>query len=116
MPNTSFAQYSMDNLIESIDELLELEVVLFRSASDEEILEKAKENMSNKLRDPMSANFQRLRVIRKENAIYVCGKVNAKNLYGAYTGFKWFFATPIALVKTEADNIQQSIIVHYCSQ
>lgn len=45
--------------------------------------------------DPDSVKFRNVGIYQKEEGEerYVCGQVNAKNLYGAYVGYKWFYAT-----------------------
>lgn len=47
----------------------------------------AKDNVKNSLKDPSSASFKG-EFVSKEN--YVCGKVNAKNSFGAFAGYKKF--------------------------
>ena len=50
-------------------------------------IRKAKASVAYDLLDPESAQF---RNVETSDYGYVCGEVNAKNSYGAYTGFKWF--------------------------
>lgn len=45
-----------------------------------------KKAMASELRDPSSAQFRNIR----EGAETACGEVNAKNAFGAYTGFREF--------------------------
>ena len=40
--------------------------------------------------DPGAAQFRKLRKIKTTGSAQVCGEVNGKNSYGAYTGFKPF--------------------------
>ena len=51
----------------------------------------AKRLLSSRLKDPGAVQFQR---IRKGNDGTVCGEMNAKNSYGAYTGYTEFVAKP----------------------
>lgn len=41
------------------------------------------------LRDPSAAQFRNVR----RNQVFVCGEINGKNGFGAYTGFKRFYGT-----------------------
>lgn len=50
---------------------------------------KAIELVKDKLTDPESGKFRKLYAPLK-NAKFVCGEVNAKNVFGAYTGFRKF--------------------------
>lgn len=58
--------------------------------------EEAQERYVETLKDPDSAQFKDLYVIRsthedgKTKFAILCGKVNAKNSYGGYVGFKHF--------------------------
>nr|WP_317892390.1 hypothetical protein [uncultured Sphingomonas sp.] len=54
---------------------------------------KAREALSGSLKDVRSAEFRNLTESSKadENGVrLICGEVNAKNAFGAYTGFKKF--------------------------
>lgn len=48
----------------------------------------AKTYVSNNLKDPGSAQFCNISVL----GTHICGEINAKNSYGAYTGFVPFYA------------------------
>jgi len=56
----------------------------------------AKQVVSDTFKDPESTKFRNVKLITKYSdadpafSPYVCGEVNAKNSYGAYTGYKWF--------------------------
>lgn len=52
--------------------------------SDESYISLVREKVSEKLKDPFSAEFER----ETRSGSEVTGYVNAKNSYGAYTGFK----------------------------
>lgn len=47
------------------------------------------------LKDPSSAMFRDVRAVRVEylgeDHIFICGQINAKNSYGAYSGYEPFF-------------------------
>ena len=110
-----FAQNPTERFLNSIDDLMKIESIAFGDRSDGEIIERIKENVRGKLRDPDSAEFRRVNLTREEDAIYACGQVNAKNAFGGYTGFKWFFATPISMFHSEQDSTGQIVIAHYCA-
>ena len=57
-------------------------------ATDEQI-EKARKSLEDRLLDSESARFKNVVIIKNVNT-YFCGEVNAKNLYGAYTGYQQF--------------------------
>lgn len=51
----------------------------------------AVEGIKNALNDPYSADIKtHFGYLTSRGIILVCGEVNAKNTYGAYTGFQWF--------------------------
>lgn len=50
--------------------------------SEKQVLEAAKKNISNKLRNPESAQFRDLRVYRGLTTIRVCGEVSGQNGFG----------------------------------
>lgn len=59
--------------------------------------------MQDKLKDADSAKFMDVQLTHGSNApdgmLIVCGKVNAKNSYGAYGGYKAFFGNYLAATK-----------------
>lgn len=60
----------------------------------------ARNEVAAKLKDPLSAQFKNLKVTQKGA---VCGKVNGKNSFGAYTGFQDFVYLPVV---SDAANIE----------
>lgn len=65
--------------------------------SNAKLIVQAKESVTKKLKDPESARFRGVFVMRDS----VCGEVNAKNSYGGYIGFKRFIAIAGLLVVLE---------------
>ena len=68
----------------------------WETLSDETVLRKILVEKSN-LKDPFSIQFRQVKVSNSkavDNAPITiwCGEVNAKNSYGAYSGWKLFFA------------------------
>lgn len=61
--------------------------------SDQNKIEAAQQRVANELRDPASAQFRNSRI--KDG--WVCGEVNGKNGYGAYSGFQRFVVGPDTL-------------------
>lgn len=62
------------------------------------LVKAAKANITRALKDPSSAQFRNLFIgtgADKKGMLALCGEVNAKNSYGAYVGFKRFFATTL---------------------
>lgn len=56
------------------------------------LVERAKAAVAHDLKDPWSARFRDVHVHHDfEDWKTVCGQVNAKNSYGAYSGFQRFF-------------------------
>lgn len=57
--------------------------------------------VADEMRDPESARFRSVTVIVDANgADALCGQINAKNAYGGYVGFEWFYAPVIELGKS----------------
>ena len=61
-----------------------------------EVIEKAKKTLANSLKDPASALFpiEPYALQYPNGTVVVCGKINAKNSYGGYTGAKIFYVNP----------------------
>ena len=93
--------------------------ILFKNKKAEEIFQLVREDIKEELKDPDSANFRNEKIIRKENRLYVCGEVNAKNSYGGYVGFMPYFSAVIThtYVMTEDEGfISDFIIPYFCIQ
>lgn len=55
------------------------------------------------LRDPESARFRNLRVVKdSEGTLGLCGELNAKNGFGAYTGSEPFYAAIVPVGTKDA--------------
>ena len=48
---------------------------------------KAKRVIKNGLKDPESAKFRNVKIIKTKKGFYVCGQYDAKNSYGGYGGY-----------------------------
>lgn len=61
----------------------------------------AKDKLEESLRDPGSAKYEDVAAYRVSSGGFVfCGRINAKNGFGGYTGFERFIASPV-IVGTE---------------
>lgn len=64
--------------------------------NDEKAIELAKKEIAANTRDPDSSKFRFVRFVQKKEASdgtvsgYVCGQINGKNAFGAYSGFTPF--------------------------
>lgn len=69
------------------------------AAAADELVEKAKEAVVRKLKDPASAQFVDVRRVRDPDM--VCGRVNAKNAMGGYEGareFRYVVSRNVAII------------------
>lgn len=107
-------QSQSSRLITLTTELVETEYIAFSRLEDDELIERIKGNVLSKLRDPDSTQFRDLRLVRNETQAYLCGQVNSRNSFGGYTGFQWFFASPISQVVMEESDTTGNVIVHFC--
>ncbi|MGO2242097.1 MAG: hypothetical protein ACTH5D_10110 [Halomonas sp.] len=53
-------------------------------------IDKAKDAVAERLRDPSSAQFRNVKGGERRGLYSVCGEVNGKNAYGAYSGYERF--------------------------
>ena len=77
----------------------------------------AKKYVTDKMRDPSSVQF---RNVTKGNNGAVCGEFNAKNGYGAYSGFKAFYVSRVFsdIQPDEAEKMKpfRDLLAHYCPE
>jgi hypothetical protein len=71
-------------------------------------------NLKALLKDPDSAKFRNVVVTRLSGGnLMLCGEVNSKNAFGAYTGFKGFIASPNTdaptIIEGETDGITEDV-------
>lgn len=55
--------------------------------------DKVKNAVAERLRDPSSAQFRNVKTGERRGMYHVCGEVNGKNAYGAYSGYERFVAS-----------------------
>ncbi len=91
--------------------------------TDAQALAAAKQKVSGKLKDPDSAKFTDVARKTTPNVAgqptdVVCGKVNAKNSYGGYTGAKAFiyFVGDKSSVSSEDDLVGSTVIKNFCPE
>ena len=60
--------------------------------SDADLRVSAQMAVQAQLRDPGSAQFRDVIVVRQDSSTAVCGEVNAKNGFGGYIGYTSFVA------------------------
>jgi hypothetical protein len=63
---------------------------LTSASANAALIESAKQDVLRKLNDPDSARFSDLTAKESNGRHFVCGRVNAKNRFGGYDGFKPF--------------------------
>ena len=77
-----------------------------KTVSAAEAVKRAKEAVTRDFNDPVSVQWKNVYLNRKPDGEYVvCGSLNAKNLYGAYTGFRYFYA----IVDMHADAFEHAM-------
>lgn len=74
--------------------------------SEKKLIELVKAEIKDSLKDPSSAQFKDVRVVKVKEGKLVCGQVNGKNSYGGYGGFKYFLASPSRHQLETSDNWQ----------
>jgi hypothetical protein len=78
----------------------------FAASGDSQLITRAKQSVTKDFKDPDSAKFRNVRVVRGS----VCGEVNAKNSFGGYVGYKRFVSVAgvVAWVEGESANFRES--------
>lgn len=76
--------------ISTVKEMAKVNESTAGQKSDSELIEMAQDSVRGILKDPGSAQFQKMVVRKIDEGRVVCGEVNAKNSYGGYVGFKHF--------------------------
>lgn len=107
-------QNPVDELVANTNVLLGIMNIVYGKKTDEEVVDAVKNNVRGELRDPASSRFNSIKLFRKTDMIYACGRVNAKNAFGGYTGFQWFMAGPSAVTFFESEAAGQIMIEKYC--
>ncbi|PWE48482.1 hypothetical protein DEM26_18210 [Thioclava sp. NG1] len=58
---------------------------------DPELLKDVKAEVSKELKDPDSAKFRNIFSVKSGEETIICGEVNARNSYGGYAGYSYFY-------------------------
>ncbi|MEW2924909.1 hypothetical protein [Pseudomonas juntendi] len=97
---------------------LAVQLQWYRVEATKQQIAYAKDKASYDLLDPQSAQFRQLYAVSSGNGHdYVCGQINAKNSYGAYTGFKAFYVDSIGNVQLDTpDNQLGDIVPSICNK
>lgn len=109
---------SRQSMIESLAPQVKIErlamedVMIFSTQTQDYILENGQpkaveesiESVKRGLKDPYSAIVSSVELKAYKSGVVVCGNVNAKNSYGAYTGNKRFVASPYGSSIYDTDN------------
>jgi len=80
---------------------------------------RAKAAVTRDFKDPEGARYRNLGVYRSlDKSLALCGEVNAKNSYGAYVGYKQFYADDKnGTIKEEGDDLLFSTLGKaYCDK
>jgi len=65
-----------------------------QSARDSFLMVKGQESVLSKLKDPKSADFRAVYLLRSgDDRAAICGEVNSKNAFGGYVGFQRFVSS-----------------------
>lgn len=90
-----------------------------KTFTEAQTIDSAQESVKSNLKDPNSAQFQNVRIVSFGSGKVICGRVNAKNSYGGYGGFKKFVASPFNAVierkGSEVDEIANTGLNAACS-
>lgn len=89
--------------------------------AETELAERTRKKMAEKLLDPFSAQFLELSEFPALGTTMTCGKVNAKNSFGAYVGFKKFVISGdlVVIANSTDPGVQDArlkLIAHLCTQ
>jgi hypothetical protein len=74
-----------------------------REREDRALIREAETKMAGRLKDPASAQFTDVLVVRMSGNPMVCGYINAKNSFGGYTGRRAFVMAANGIPVTEDD-------------
>lgn len=71
------------------------------------VLDAARNNVADLLKDPDSAKFRNVRFVMHEGGALICGEVNGKNAYGGYVGYKQFLSDSQESEIYDSDSIDE---------
>jgi len=79
-------QAAADNEMTNVRQQLIDDAVLNMKVTNAGLIQKAKRQISSRMKDPDSTKFSGVKIFGAKEARVVCGEVNAKNSYGGYVG------------------------------
>jgi hypothetical protein len=80
------------------------------ASEEQQKADQIKKAVADEFKDPSSAQFRNLKLV----GVSLCGEVNAKNSYAAYTGFERFDATGPGGVTLESKSRRKCRAVQKC--
>lgn len=91
-----------------------------KGSSKAKVLEQVKRNVADSMFDPEAARIKNLKLKPFAEGYIVCGQVNAKNRYGAYTGYKSFVASTSAFQSRDGtgeieDDLARDMVLFGCN-
>jgi hypothetical protein len=91
---------------------------LAQKGKDAQLISEAKRSVADLFKDPDSVRFCDIGIYQRYNSDqrFLCGEVNAKNSYGAYVGYKTFYATKgdVYVISDEDDRMDWINYREYC--
>lgn len=82
----------------------------FAQSKNKVFITKAKTALAQNFKDPRSAQWRGVFISYEDPLRYLCGEVNAKNSYGAYTGFKRFFTLEMNSILSQVESEENAPI------
>lgn len=76
-----------------VQSLADQNSIFLKTNTEKKLIEIVKSEIKEGLKDPSSAQFKDVRIVKVPEGKVVCGQVNAKNSYGGYAGYKYFIAS-----------------------
>lgn len=86
---------------------------VFGPSAEEQLIARAQIKVADRFKDPESAKFRKLRA--DADLRQVCGEVNAKNSYGAYTGYAPFLYLADTVDISDPDGEPSIGYMSFCS-
>jgi len=82
---------------------------------ENDYIDRANSSLTKNFKDPESARFRNV-FLSQIDVPVVCGEVNGKNSYGAYTGYKKYYATDTENFSGLDDNSSEFLFIwnNYC--
>lgn len=78
--------------------------------TDQHLIDQAQKEVADQLRDPSSAQFRRVKVVRQvDGRKVVCGELNGHNAYGGYAGFSKFIVDGDRAMLEPQDTVEPSL-------